>query len=374
MFRYDKLQSKNTVKHLNSIISIELLNILNKKYNIILYHLNILEDKFRNYSWFYNKNTLKLYHINIILDDIKLNGTKSNKKILKFLGLNRYYQININISEIKRNEIFNNINTINISFNNNRIHYIINNFNKIEIIENQLKKRKRSEFIKPKKKKRKMEDWISASKVRNYLLNDPLIDWLKEYNINNIYDIPFGKKPCTTNKINDEFTKYIMEQGIKFENKLYLSYLKPKFKTNIIKIAETVIHILDDNKFKKTVEHMENGTPIIYQGVLHDRKNKLYGCPDLIIRSDFLKKIFPKIKLYTPLEEKKGSYFNKNYHYVIVDIKHSTLNFNIDKKTLRNCGSIPVYKGQLRIYNKILETIQGYLPDYCFILGKKKSY
>ena len=131
MFRYDKLQSKNTVKHLNSIISIELLNILNKKYNIILYHLNILEDKFRNYSWFYNKNTLKLYHINIILDDIKLNGTKSNKKILKFLGLNRYYQININISEIKRNEIFNNINTINISFN------------KIEIIENQLKKKKK---------------------------------------------------------------------------------------------------------------------------------------------------------------------------------------------------------------------------------------
>ena len=31
---------------------------------------------------------------------------------------------------------------------------------------------------------------VSASKVRNFLLNDPLLDWLNEFNITSIYDNP----------------------------------------------------------------------------------------------------------------------------------------------------------------------------------------
>ena len=31
---------------------------------------------------------------------------------------------------------------------------------------------------------------VSASRVGNYLLNDPLLDWLYEYNISSIYDQP----------------------------------------------------------------------------------------------------------------------------------------------------------------------------------------
>ena len=40
---------------------------------------------------------------------------------------------------------------------------------------------------------------------------------------------------------------------------------------------------------------MEKGTEIIYQGVLCDFENKVFGVPDLIVRSDYINKIFNEI-------------------------------------------------------------------------------
>lgn len=61
---------------------------------------------------------------------------------------------------------------------------------------------------------------------------------------------------------------------------------------------------------------IKKGIPIIYQGVLHDQKNKVYGLPDLIVRGDFINKIFnAEIDVYT---DKKSI---NNYPYYIIDIK-----------------------------------------------------
>ena len=50
----------------------------------------------------------------------------------------------------------------------------------------------------------------------------------------------------------------------------------------------------------------------------------------------------PSTKLGTP------------FHYIIVDIKHSTLYLASNGRNLRNCNSIPAYKGQILIYNNPL--------------------
>ena len=69
---------------------------------------------------------------------------------------------------------------------------------------------------------------------------------------------------------------------------------------------------------------MKEGKPIIYQGVLHNKKNKTYGCPDFLIRSDWADKIFEASNIISPDKVCiKASKLNGNYHYVVVDAKWS---------------------------------------------------
>lgn len=229
-------------------------------------------------------------------------------------------------------------------------------------------------------KKRKIEinwdDMIAASKIRNYMLKDPLLDWLQEFNITNINSKP-NKKQRNGTSFNTlyvtgqtGFTEFIMKQGIMFESKVY-QFLKNKYQ--IVQVAESY-QSRSVSKFKETIEYMKSGIEIIYQGVLHDYENNIYGCPDIMIRSDRINDIFED-NFITKNEARICSpKLNLPYHYIIIDIKHSTLYLTSDKIHLRNCNSIPAYKGQILMYTTALGTIQGYEPDYGFILGKKCIY
>ena len=72
-----------------------------------------------------------------------------------------------------------------------------------------------------------------------------------------------------------------------------MKYTKIVFKSkfNIYKVAESY-EARNENKFKKTVELMKKGVDVLYQPVLHDFDNQIYGCPDLLIRSDKINDIF----------------------------------------------------------------------------------
>jgi len=218
-------------------------------------------------------------------------------------------------------------------------------------------------------------EWVSASSVRNYLLNDPLIDYVKTYNIKNINDLPKKlKRDCNniiTNKRNPKnFIGAIMNQGNLFEEQVYN---KLKRKHNIIKIGNSN-ESRQYNNYILTKKAMMEGYDIIYQGVLHDYKNKLYGCPDLLIRSDKINKIFNKDY---ELNEIKSPLLG-NYYYVIVDIKCSSLTIANNGRNIHNTGSAGAFKGQLYIYNKILNSIQGCSSDKTFIMASnyknKKNY
>ena len=161
-----------------------------------------------------------------------------------------------------------------------------------------------------------------------------------------------------------------MDQGIEFENEVY-KILKSKF--NIVKVAESY-QSRSKEKYYETIELMKKGVDMLYQPVLQDLENQIYGSPDLIVRSDKINKIF-EYNVIPKIEEKKRSKnLNRNYHYIVIDIKHSTLQLNADGKTLRNVNSIPAYKGQILVYNIALGNMQGYDSPYGFILGKKWEF
>ena len=56
--------------------------------------------------------------------------------------------------------------------------------------------------------------------------------------------------------------------------------------------------------------------------------------------------------------------------YVVVDIKFSSLYEN-SNELLKNKGSMKCYKGQIYLYNKILNEIQGTDNKYGFVLGRR---
>lgn len=221
-------------------------------------------------------------------------------------------------------------------------------------------------------KKKKIIEWdemISPSSIRNYLLKDPLLDWFKLYNIRSINDIPQRKIQGLNRLSNNNesgFIKYIMDQGNLFETDVY-KLLSNKFQ--VVEVAES-FQARQYDKYLETVEYMKKGVEIIYQGVLHDYENKIYGCPDLLVRSDRLSKIFNKTDFDTSDLNQPSQKLNIPFHYVVIDIKHSTLYMASNNINLLNSNSIPAYKGQVYLYNKALGKIQGIEPRCAYILGK----
>jgi hypothetical protein len=298
---------------------------------------------------------------------------------LEKLKCNSYVKLNFFLISLKRSQVYDKQNPsstlIHIYNKEKNPEYF--NLSDIKIEEVSINKRKRKLSITIDDKRRKVSNdinWsemVSASSVRNYFLNDTIIDWLKEYNITSISDIPTQKEGNSRGvikyEIEDTFTKFIMDQGIFFEEKIIDIIGK---KHLITKVAESY-QSKDTELFKKTISFMKEGKPIIYQGILHNYNNKTFGAPDLMIRNDYINK-FIGYELYK--DDSPSKKLGVPWHYVIVDIKHSLITLNSDGIHIRNQDSIPAYKGQLLIYTEALNEIQGTKVTQAFILGKKYMY
>ena len=130
--------------------------------------------------------------------------------------------------------------------------------------------------------------WVSATKTRNYIANDGLLDWL------NIYGIKKGFRKDTKKKgydINLDFTNFLFEQGTKFEETV-IEYLKIKHgDTNFVEVSKIPSHSRSLEKAEETLELMNKGIPFIIQGVLWNPNNRTFGIPDILVRSDWLNEI-----------------------------------------------------------------------------------
>jgi len=375
--------------------------------NIDLINLNLLDESFNYYYWYICSKTGELYFFNLIINNREYQLSKDMIQVLSELNRYDFKQINFDIDEV---ETINNLDSyifyINITPSENKLiksskNFVVNNLevldksviniNKpsrtIRYIRRQIltncKKRPREEdlneteqeYTVPNKKRLeidiKWKDMITASSIRNYLLNDPLIDYLKEYNIKSINDIPSrltNVKPNMTKSNGlDTFTKHIMDSGIEFEEELFKIIKKEH---QIVKVAE-YFQARSAEKFNETIQLMKQGVPIIYQGVLHNFDNKTFGLPDLIVRSDYINKLMG----YAVIEDEesflKSNKLGTDWHYKIIDIKHSNIPLRADGIHILNSESIPAYKGQLYIYTHALNKIQGININKAFIWGKK---
>jgi hypothetical protein len=369
---------------------IDIIKIYFNAIKIDLINLSIL-DKINNFCyWTICNNTGNIYLIKIYIDSNKNINIDDSYLQKTLYDINKY---TYNIINIKLIQTLNRNNSFNIMGKKYAINSCIMTQNCIRgnilgrsIISgkdiNILIKNKNiinNDSIKKYKLKEKIGvNWnhmVSASSIRNYLLNDPLLDYLKKYNISSIYSIP------TTNNILSEisqsskidiFTKYILDSGVNFENELIKLI---NLKHPIIKIGEELVDCYNTSKFNETIEYMSKGVPIIYQGILHNYQNYTYGIPDLLVRSDYINILFGYDVISFEEAHIPSPNLNTPYHYKVIDIKHSNIHLSSDGIYVLNKNSIPAYKGQLLIYLDCLNKVQG-LDNIkkTFIWGKKYIY
>jgi len=343
--KYSNNKNNKIINDINAIFKPNGSNLIN---------LNLL-NKNNNY-WFICKNTNIIYLIQLYNKKFISISHKKNQEIL--YNLNHYTYKHVTIRLLRSNT--------NYKFILNKIKYVISNISTVEkTINNNIINNKRKNILNHltlKKLKRESENkFIGASSIRNYMLNDPLIDYLNKYNVNYI------KKPTNI------FLEYIMKAGIDFEVEL-INIIKQKHIVNTVVDNITLLNNNHDKYYNMTIDLMKSGCPIIYQGFLYNEENNTYGIPDLIVRSDYVN-ILMESEIIDKDEEHIPSVNLKiDFHYKIIDIKHSNIHLNSTGINILNTGSIPAYKGQIYIYLVALNKILGIDIKKAYIWGKKYNY
>lgn len=149
-------------------------------------------------------------------------------------------------------------------------------------------------------------NYVTAHKLKNYLLDDPLLDWLELYGHLHAYSKD-QQDP------NHDFNLFIQEKQTTFKSNI-MSKIE-------IKVPITIVDPGSDlrRRISQTLDYIYLGKKIIYQGVLFSDSYHLIGAPDLIISRDCMEILFPHLD------------FSKNTStYYPVNIEFLKLHLNKD--------------------------------------------
>lgn len=172
---------------------------------------------------------------------------------------------------------------------------------------------------------KKNNNIFSPTKLRNYILNNTFVEQFSSIRTES----------------------YLAELGNKFEKKVN-DYILNKFPNDTILI---------NRNYSETIKAIENNVPIILQGQLEF--NNIKGIPDIIIKSNYIPKL---IKNYSGTIDS---------YYRIIDIKFMTLKLSVDKSKVLKSQLIDLYKSQVILYNELLNEVQGYKSNECYLLGRR---
>lgn len=198
--------------------------------------------------------------------------------------------------------------------------------------------------------------WVRASGTRNYALEDPILDYFEMQD-----KMKKSKKRARQEDVPRETSGMtaLFQMGNEFEAQC-VSNLIERFPTCFYTVCEPTQSHLPVN-FQTTCNAIRMKFPIIYQAVLHDRRRKLNGCADFLIRTDFLQ---------TVAENTRPPSDSPPEMYCVVDAKFHKLALMANGANILNDPSVRAFKTQVCVYNKILSGIQGWDTGCAYILGR----
>ncbi len=205
--------------------------------------------------------------------------------------------------------------------------------------------------------------WVSAGRTRNFLREDPLLDWLDRHGTANGFqrdDAGEGFDART------DFLAFIFGQGSRFEAGV-MALIADRFPVT------TIAHGPEDSRSlasaRATVDAMLAGAPVIAQAVLRNPENRTYGLADLLVRSDLINQLVPDTlddaaaRVVAPALGPAAA-----WHYRVVDVKFHTL--ALDRERAAQPFDSLAAMAQVWVYNEALGRLQGYLPPSAYLLGR----
>ena len=91
---------------------------------------------------------------------------------------------------------------------------------------------------------------------------------------------------------------------------------------------------------KEAIDLIKRGVPILHSVPVKNKYNSTQGVIDLLVRSDYLNLLVDDVCLSPDEESKKAAKLSGDYHYVVIDIKFSTLTPKSRWCTSTKCGKV----------------------------------
>ena len=211
-------------------------------------------------------------------------------------------------------------------------------------------------------------DWVSASKTRNWLRRDPLLDWLHAHGAAKGFVKDEGADAVPPSPY--DLTALLFRKGSEFEEGIF-RLLEPKVASHTV-IGGGWEAALRLEAAVETFEAMRAGVEMIEQAVVRNPEDRTYGSIDLLVRSDALERLVPGTLGAGETEAPAPGLASDDgavppWHYVVIDVKFSTL--DITTSGLAS-NAHRHYAGQVLVYTAAVARIQGYCPPDAFLLGR----
>jgi hypothetical protein len=199
------------------------------------------------------------------------------------------------------------------------------------------------------------DDWMPATAVRPFILDDPALVWLDYHGESN------GFKP---QKSPYDFLDFIAGKGREFEEKWISELVSAAV---VVCTRDYEVRSLD--KVRETVQLLLAGAPAIAKPGLWYGPERIYGVPDLIVHTSWLEENFPQLVGSYERNSVAANLFtaDKPGHYVVFDIKFTTRLDETDKKK-----DYANYSAQVRIYSYALGHLQGWMPRYAYLVTRDR--
>jgi hypothetical protein len=206
-------------------------------------------------------------------------------------------------------------------------------------------------------------DWVAAGRTCNWILGDPILDWLRAYGAAAGFrrdDEREGYDEAT------DFRRFVLEKGIAFEAGVMRILAE---RTTVVSIAEGSEDARSLAKARATLDALRAGTPVVAQAVLRNPANRTYGVADLLVRSDLLATWFPELLSWEEATVGAPGLGADHHHYRPIDIKFHSFDLTADGHAGGSASQL-AYSAQVWTYAEALGRLQGYTPPSSYLLGR----